>query len=309
MSGDVSVIPVKQSRLNRRRIVLVLIVSVALAIAMAAGAWGLRGQGLRVAAMAKVNSVIDTIKALKDSHSINARGDFTNIVFLHHSTGHNLIHQGQVRERLTEAGYEFWDHDYNSPGLTRPDGTSTGYSYSIPNDNTDPDGLAHIFSQRLYSWPRNAFSGLMQHEVIIFKSCFPVSDISNQEYLDKYKRYYLSIRDVVDQHPDRLFIALTPPPVVPESSTPRNAARAREFANWLQSDEFLAGHANLFTFDFFDLLAEGDPSAPDHDTLRAEYRPGIAGDSHPNVLANETIGPRFVEFVVDAIESYWASLP
>jgi hypothetical protein len=307
MSGDASAIPVPQSKPHKGRIAVILIVIVVLAIIMAAGAWGLRGQGLRVAAMAKVNTVFDTIKAVKDSHSISARGDFSNVIFLHHSTGHNLIHQGQVRERLTEAGYEFWDHDYNRPGLTRPDGTSAGYSYSIPNDNTDPDGLARIFSQHPYSWPRNAFSGLMQHEVIVFKSCFPVSDITSQAKLEQYKRYYLDIRDVVDQHPDRIFIVLSPPPLVPEHTTPEIAARARAFANWLKSDEYLDGHANLLTFDFFELLAGDDASAPDYNMLRSEYRRGHEGDSHPNPLANETIGPQFAEFIDNAVQSYRAS--
>ena len=67
---------------------------------------------------------------------------------------------------------------------------------------------------------------------------------------------------MVDQHPDRVFIVLTPPPLVPEHTTPEIAARARAFANWLKSDEYLDGHANLVTFDFFELLAEDDPHIP-----------------------------------------------
>jgi len=143
--------------------------------------------------------------------------------------------------------------------------------------------------------------------VIVFKSCFPVSDIASQEQLETYQRYYLGIRDVIDQHPEHLFIAMTPPPLVPESTTPENAARARAFAGWLTSDEYLSGHANLYTFDFFDLLAEGDPASPDHNMLRAAHRPEAAGDSHPNPLANEEVGPRFVEFVIESIEEFHAT--
>jgi hypothetical protein len=40
--------------------------------------------------------------------------------------------------------------------------------------------------------------------------------------------------------------------------------------------------------------------------LRQAYREG--SDSHPNSLANETIGPELVEFVLDALDGYraWA---
>ena len=243
-------------------------------------------------------------RAVIDSRSVSSysRGDFTNVIFLHHSTGRNLIEQGGVRERLTEAGYDFWDHDYTWPGLRRPDESPTNYSYNIPDDNTDPDGLAEIFGQRTYGIPWNAFSGLLQHEVIAFKSCFPVNNITSNEQLEEYKSYYLDIRDTMDQHLDKVFILITPPPLNPVSTDTEASARARAFADWLKSDEYLSGHPNVFTFDFFDYLAEDDPTTSDYNMLRAEYREGA--DSHPNQTANETIGPLFVDFIIDAVQEY-----
>lgn len=266
-------------------------------------AMGLRGRGLRVFVQSKVRAVLDIIEAVRDNPSVTPQGDFGNIIFLHHSTGHNLIYQGGVRERFAEAGYEFWDHGYNDSGLTRPDGTPAGYSYGIPYDNTDPDGLAGIFAQRVHSRSWNALSGLMQHEVVIFKSCFPVSHIASQGQLDQYKHYYLQMREVLDQHPDHLFVVVTPPPLNPAATDDAAAARARSFADWLRSDSFLARHTNVFTFDFFDYLAEDDPNSPDFSMLRAQYRPAGA-DSHPNRIANETIGPLFAAFVVQSVEAY-----
>lgn len=260
---------------------------------------GLQGQGIRML-------LTHRIQALLDRKPVEQQGDFTNVIFLHHSTGRNLIRQGGVRERLTEAGFQFWDHDYNYEGLIRPDGTRTGYSYGIPSDNTDPDGFARLFSQRLYPWPVNAFSGLMQHEIIAFKSCFPVSHIISDEQLAQYKAYYRQIREVMDRHPDRVFIVVTPPPLNPATTDAEAAARARTFANWLKSDEFLAGRPNVFTFDFFDLLAEGDPSASDSNMLRVAYREGR--DSHPGALANQTIGPLFADFIGEAVQTYRARL-
>jgi hypothetical protein len=248
-------------------------------------------------------SLASRVKALQGCGEVQSTSDFTNILFLHHSVGRNLIQQGAVRERLSQAGYEFWDHGYNfSTGLVRPDGSRTGYSYVVPDDNTDPDGLARIFGQHVYPVPLNALSGLLQHDVIILKSCFPVSNIPDHDHLEEDKAHYLRIRDVVDAYPGKIFIIVTQPPLNPATTDLETAAWARALVNWLSSDEFLDGHPNLFVFDFFDHLAEGDAEAPDFNMLRTAYREG--DDSHPNELANQEIAPFFVDFVLNAIETY-----
>jgi len=235
---------------------------------------------------------------------IESDGRFTNVIFLHHSTGSNLIAEGNVRPRLTELGYQFWDHGFNQGGLVRPDGTPAGAGYRIPGamgrGNTDVDGLAGLFSQPVTDPPSNAFSRLLQHEVIVFKSCFPNSAIKSDRMREDFQAWYLDIRDVVDQHPDRIFILVTSPPLHPLATNPDEAARARTIADWLKSDAYLEGHANLFVFDFFDLLAD-----PETNTLRAEYQPDADdSNSHPNRLANETIGPLFVGFIHEAVQTY-----
>lgn len=243
--------------------------------------------------------------ALLDRKSVTnlSHGAYTNVVFLHHSTGANLIGQGRVREQFTEAGYDFWDHHYNQTGLSRPDGSRAGYSYRIPGDNTDPDGLANIFAQPVYAMPLNALSGLLQHEVIVFKSCFPASNIVSDEQLEQYKDWYLGMRDTMDAHPDRVFVVMSPPPLNPVATTSEAATRARAFAEWLTSAEFLDGHPNVYAFDFFDQLAEDDPASPDYNMLRASYRDG--DDSHPNRAANEAVGPLFAEAVMAAARDYF----
>jgi len=228
------------------------------------------------------------------------RVGFARVIFLHHSVGASLIEEGGVRERLTDLGYEFYDHGYNDDGLVLADGTWTGSNFDVPDDNTDPDGFADIFAQPLHDPPDNTFSHLMQYDIIAFKSCYPVSDIQSDEQLDEYKSYYLSIRNRMDQYPDRIFVVVTPPPQVPAYTDAETAARARAFADWLGSDEYLSGHPNVFTFDFFDLLA--DPSA---NMLRVDYQ-ADEDDAHPNELANRTIGPLFADFIDEAIRTYTA---
>lgn len=219
------------------------------------------------------------------------------IIFMHHSTGANLIAQGGVREAFAALGYEFWDHGYNGDGLADPQGNATGISYNVPGDNTDPDGWYETFQLPYTDPPSNALSEMLQYDVIIFKSCFPSSHIVDQAMFDAYREYFLAIRDVIDQYPDKLFIPFTTPPLVPNETDAEAAARAREWAAYLTSDEYLAGHPNIFVFDFFTLLADEDGF------LRAEYR-ADEWDSHPNEVANQAVGPVFVDFVAQAIEGF-----
>jgi len=278
------------------------LVGLALVLGLTGIFYGLRGRGLRQGTIWRVKTVLDApaVKAFD-------RGDYSSVIFLHHSVGRNLIYQGRVREAFAGAGVDFWDHDYNPIGLTRPDGTSAGYAYSIPGDNTDPDGLARIFSQPQLPLPLNALSGLLQHEVIILKSCFPISDILSDQQLLDLEADYRTVRDAMAHHPEKILILMTPPPLNPAATDSEAAARARELASWLQSDGFLQGYANVFVFDFYGLLAEADPEAPDHNMLKESYRQG--GDSHPNRLANETIGPIFVKAVLGIIESHRSAGP
>jgi len=221
----------------------------------------------------------------------------TRIIFLHHSCGQNLIDQGGVRPGLTARGYEFWDHGYNEEGLRRADGSHTGANWNVPGDNTDPDGFAAIFGQPLHDPPDNTFSHLMQYDVIAFKSCYPVSNIADDYQLNEYKSHYRAIRDRIDQYPNKIFIVVTQPPQVPGSSTPDEANRARAWTQWLQSDEYLAGHPNVFVFDFFGHLAGAD------NFLRPEYRQDDY-DAHPNAHANQVIGPLFVDFIDQTVRNF-----
>ncbi len=219
------------------------------------------------------------------------------ILFMHHSTGQGLIWQGGIREGFTALGYEFWDHGYNDEGVVDPTGTYLGVNWDVPGDNTDPDGWYAIFSQPVTDPPSNTFSFMLQADVILFKSCFPTSNIDGEARLEQYKEYYLSIRDVMDQHPDKLFVLFTPPPLVPNETSSDNAGRAQRWAEYLTSDDYLTGHPNVVVFDFFSLLAD------EHGFLRADYR-ADEWDSHPNDIANAAIGPILVEFVDQAFRDF-----
>lgn len=250
----------------------------------------------------RLSTIIITAALLLVIQSHGQAQEPIRIIWLHHSVGFGIIDGGGVREGLSARGYEFYDHGYNGDGLRLADGSTPGTNFDVPDDNTDPDGLAAIFSQELNSPPDNTFSRLMDYDVIMIKSCFPTSNIADDAQLEADKTYYRTIARRMDTYTDKILILVTHPPQVPLSTNADEARRARALNDWLLSDEFQGGHANLFVFDLFGRLAGGD------NLLRSEYRVSD-DDGHPNDIANAAVGPELVDFVDQAVRSVWDDSP
>lgn len=235
------------------------------------------------------------------------------ILFLHHSVGWGIIDQGNVRGLLTEynqrngTDYRLWDHGYNADGLRDPQGVTQNRHFNIPEDNTNPDGYAALFAQPRNTPADNAFSQMLNYDVIIFKSCFPACNIETAGKLSRFQEHYRAIMSVMQRYPDKLFIISTPPPLTPGWTNRTEATNARAFARWLTSPDFLNGASNVVPFDLFNILAENETSDRDYSMLRQSFRPGLFGrkkDSHPNRKANLAVAPQLVECVTKAIEQY-----
>ena len=230
-----------------------------------------------------------------------------SLLFLHHSVGDGLIVEGNMRAAVTaynalhDTTLALWDHGYNADGLRDPTGHATGSSYNIPGDNTDPDGLHALWTSPATAYKTCRNTLLDNHRVIAFKSCFTASDIADDAQLQQYKDWYLAMRDVFDAHPDHVFVVMSPPPLHRLSTTPAAAARARAFASWLSSDAYLQGHANVRCYNLFNALAQPDDGSPTANMLLFVYeRDHADGDSHPNTLANQTVGPLLANFLCAA---------
>ncbi len=229
----------------------------------------------------------------------------TNLFFLHHSTGNGLIVAGNMRATIQTyntahgTSFGFWDHGYNHDGLRNPSGEDTGVNYEVPNDNTDPDGLNYLFTSSESDAEACRNQILANHQVIAFKSCFPASEIADTDTLNQYKTWYLAMRNAFDQRPDKLFVVMSTPPLHRLATTATAAANARQFANWLKSSAYLSGHTNIVCFDLFNYLAGAD------NFLKYEYEGSHSdSDSHPNTLANQTVGPIFAQFLIDSALDY-----
>jgi hypothetical protein len=252
----------------------------------------------------------------------------TSIIFLHHSVGANIIDRGGLRGLLRKKAPDLalLDYGYNAGrkaqllsripgyqvtslhGLHDAAGRFVPVSYAVPADDTDPDGLATIFRQAAPSTPPNTLTYLLQYDVIAFKSCFTAATIPSDETLDRFKQDYRAIRATMDRHPEKLFLALTPPPRCASETNSTEAARARSYARWIMSEDFHGGKANIATFDLFDTLAvpEGQPNA---NTLRPDYSVADPNDSHPNTAADAVSAPLLADFIVRTVAAWWGVVP
>jgi len=121
--------------------------------------------------------------------------------------------------------------------------------------------------------------------------------------LNQYKQWYIAMRAVFDQHPDKVFVVMSQPPLHRLATEPATAKRARQFANWLKSAEYLGGHPNVVCFDLFNLLAKPDDGSATANMLRYEYEGSHDdSDSHPNDAGNQAVGPVFAQFLMDAAQ-------
>ena len=228
----------------------------------------------------------------------------SNLFFLHHSVGDGLVVEGEMRNEIEAVNaangtaFELWDHGYNWEGLRDPWGTYTGTSYEVPGDNTDVEGLYWLWTSNEDEWAACRRQILDNHGVIAFKSCFPNSAIPDAATLAQYKQWYLAMRDVFDVHTDRRFVVMSTPPLHRLSTDDAEAANARAFASWLCSAEYVGGHANVACFDLFDHLAAPDDGSATANRLRYAYEMDHGdGDSHPNAVANQTVGPELARFL------------
>ena len=227
-------------------------------------------------------------------------GETVKILFIHHSTGNNVIKGAVGIEAMFKKYNREHGTDYRFYEIWEPSGASGKGNYPY-------DYLFHTFT------PERLKNFAVQFDLIIWKHCYPGSDVlenrdltninSARKSLENYKVQYRELRRRLAEYPATKFMVWTLPPRhrlvnQPEHAAP-NAVRASEFAEWVKTKYLLeAGKiSNQYVWDIRLLL-----TGPDH-FLKKEYeRSPDSPDSHPNQLANDTICPLFFQAILDMIE-------
>ncbi|NIM19928.1 MAG: hypothetical protein GTO51_06740 [Candidatus Latescibacteria bacterium] len=221
------------------------------------------------------------------------------ILFLHHSTG----------RIIWEAGVKKWFKDYNKKKGTRYDINERDFPAESPYGwNNYPYDYWNI-------WVRNAADNAFKKEptlemltkkydMIIFKHCFPGSDIkadigkpeieSDDKRIENYVLQYNALKQKMHEFPDVKFLVWTGAALVRGATDEERAARAKSFSEWVRSEWDEPGD-NIFVWDFFNLETGGGLY------LKDEYAKSPA-NSHPNEEFANTAAPLFCERIVNVLE-------
>jgi hypothetical protein len=214
-----------------------------------------------------------------------------SMVWLHHSTGDSIL-QGGLLDALKGNAVAFHDINYKQAVVD-------GY---VIGDHTDPPDFPRTFNEPKHlsvvkGWGLPAGK---QHDIIMFKSCFPSSNIKDDAALEEYKKHYLSLLPTFKAHPDILFIAMSTPPLTRWETKPDRAARARTWSKWVTT-EYAKDLRNVKVFDLFDALAirEGRDNA---NTLVPQFATA-RGDSHPSREGAQAVTRMFIPWFNRAVRA------
>ena len=261
---------------------------------------GLAGCGLPQHAAA-TQTTIDPQASPAPPLSSEAPAATVKLIFIHHSSGQNWLSSGNgnLGIALNANHYYVTETDYGwdaEPDDNLGDRTDT---VNWPEWFTGPSSAAYLAA--LYAeggqnlggygnWPRLAVAPAGENQVILFKSCFPNSNLDGSPNdpalaepdgslsVANAKAVYNKLLTYFITRPDKLFVVITAPPLRGLDTTTGQAANARAFNNWLvdRQNGWLKKYAraNVAVFDFYNVLTSNGGSAAINDTGSA------AGNHH-----------------------------
>ena len=245
------------------------------------------------------------------------------VVFIHHSTGGNWLADPAENPLGGDLGRALMDNNYYVSATNYgwgPD--SIGDATDIPNWlDWFRGGRSSVYLEALYNedgqnfgdfgvWPRLKDDPGGENRIIVFKSCFPNSELEGSPNdppapegwltVSNAKYVYNEILKYFGTRPDKLFVVITAPPL----SSSANAANARAFNDWLVNDwlhENDYALNNVAVFDFYNVLTGPDNH---HRVVNGQiehtYVGGQnllhypSGDDHPSKAGNSKATAEFV---------------
>jgi hypothetical protein len=179
-------------------------------------------------------------------------------------------------------------------------------------------------SGQMSSYTRTLADPGGENEIVMFKSCFPNSELSGSpndapgSYADLSvsgaKYVYNELLQYFATRPDKLFIVVTAPPV----SSRANAQNARAFNNWLVEDwleENNYNTPNVAVFDFYNVLTGINThhryvnGQIEHVTANSNTLAYPSGDDHPSEAGSRKATEEFIPLLNIYYHSWQASDP
>ncbi len=248
-----------------------------------------------------------------------------NIIYLHHSTG-GVIWKGTKPSLIMKAISKVSNRLANIvspkpylPQLFAEYNKDHSKNYLI-KEMTFPKANPYGWNNYPYDyyniWVKNAGDDpfleeptleilTKEYQVIIFKHCFPVSNVqedmdtadvnSSLKTISNYKLQYSALKDELHKYPDTKFILFTGAAQVKANITENEAKKAKEFFAWVTEEWDLPGD-NIFLWDLYALETEGSLY------LRDEYAVSPT-DSHPNSDFARKSAKLLFSRIIDIIEN------
>jgi hypothetical protein len=215
------------------------------------------------------------------------------LIFIHHSTGGNWLADpnadqpaGGLARALMENNYyvSATNYGWGPDGIgDRTDIVNWPEWFTGPQHEAIMQAVYEESNQNIGGfgdWPRLSQNPGGENQIIIFKSCFPNSDLwgspddlpqsqPNDEYtVANAKAVYNAILAYFETRQDKLFVVITAPPLAEGEyyddalSGDQRAANARAFNDWLVND-WLADypHNNVVVFDYYNVLTSNGSSS------------------------------------------------
>ncbi|MCP4538236.1 MAG: DNRLRE domain-containing protein [Chloroflexi bacterium] len=274
------------------------------------------------------------------------------LIFIHHSTGGNWLADPNTNSSSDNPGGSLGQELMNNNYFV----SATNYGWGPDNigDQTDipnwPEWFTDTVMSAVYTetgqyfqeygtWSRLASDPGGDNEIIMFKSCFPNSDLygnpddpplaePNDQYtVENAKAVYNHILTYFTAHQDKLFVVIAAPPLMAAETEPSRAINARAFNNWLMND-WLTGYPynNVAVFDYYNVLTSngGDVNTNDAgaetgnhhrwwngavqhtQTVISNYSAYPSGDSHPTTAGHQKATAEFVQ-LLNVFYNQWKS--
>lgn len=235
------------------------------------------------------------------------------VIFLHHSTGYS-VWLGKTNNyvyKVTKKGdVQKYIENYNRKNNASYRITERFFPKSQPYGwNNYPFDYYNIWVKNSGNQPYKEESTLelltSDYDVIIFKHCFPVSNISedsgkadinsSDKTIENYILQYNALKQKLHEFPNNKFIIWTPAVNTQKLMTEEQAIRTKVFHDWVVNDWDEKGD-NIYIWDFYSYETEGG-------LYLAEKNAESPSNSHPGRKFSGKIAPVFAQFILDVIES------
>lgn len=246
------------------------------------------------------------------------------LIFIHHSTGENWLadYDGGLGAALDEEGFFVSDTNYGWGPDSIGDATDIGQFWDWFQGSNSATYMTSLFEETSQNseYTRTSSDPGGENEIIMFKSCFPNSNLlgdesdvvpaisanplkgqtSDSEYhtISNAKGIYIDLLEYFKTNPDKLFIVITAPPLGQNNTTLKAADNARALNNWLKND-WIDDYEqdNVAVFDFYNVLT--DDGASNFSLYSTDE-----WNDHPNSEGNQKATQEFVAFLNTTYNSW-----